>query len=388
MLVWEYKTGGTPTQYQKIDEAIRTAQFVRNKAIRFWMDTEGAGKYALSGLSKLLAAEFPFAQKLNSTARQASCERAWAAISRFYDNCKKHVPGQKGYPKFQKECRSVEYKQSGWKLSTDCNKIAFTDGHNIGSLKLVGTRDLSDLKDSIKRVRLIRRADGYYVQFVIDANRQEDPRYTGEMIGLDVGLRHFMTDSGGNTIENPRFLRKAEKALKRLQRAVSHKKKGSVNRKKARRKLARKHLKVSRQRNDFATKLARCVVQSNDLIAVEDLQIRNMVKNHHLAKAISDAAWGMFRAKLTYYGKLYGKVVVAVPPQFTSQNCSRCGKIVKKSLSTRTHVCSCGLILDRDHNAARNILSLGVSALSKTTAGHAGSNASGEMALCLVSATI
>ena len=114
-------------------------------------------------------------------------------------------------------------------------------------------------------------------------------------------------------------------------------------------------------------KLARCVVHSNDVIAYEDLRIKNLVKNHCLAKSINDAAWYQFRLWLEYLGEKHGKLTIAVPPQFTSQHCSHCGEIVKKSLSTRTHVCACGCQLDRDENAARNILKLGLS-----TVGHTG----------------
>ncbi len=108
-------------------------------------------------------------------------------------------------------------------------------------------------------------------------------------------------------------------------------------------------------------KLARCVVQSNDLIAYEDLRVKNLVKNHCLAKSINDASWYQFRVWLEYFGKVFERVTVAVNPQYTSQECSSCGEIVKKTLSTRTHVCRCGCVMDRDENAARNILSRGLS---------------------------
>ena len=143
-------------------------------------------------------------------------------------------------------------------------------------------------------------------------------------------------------------------------------------------------LRVSRQRKDHATKLARCVVRSHDLVAYEDLQIRNMVRNHHLAKSISNASWYQFRTLLESYAKVYGRVVVAVPPQFTSVNCSRCGQKVHKTLSTRTHRCKeCGYVADRDENAAINVLQRGLETLS--TAGHAGSYAWGEKASTLSS---
>jgi IS605 OrfB family transposase len=137
--------------------------------------------------------------------------------------------------------------------------------------------------------------------------------------------------------------------------------KGSANRLKARNRLSRHELKVSRQRIERAKRLALCVVKSNDFVAYEDLRIRNMVKNHCLAKAIHDAGWYQFRLWLESFGKKYGKATVAVNPAHTSQECSDCGAMVKKSLSTRTHVCECGCVVDRDENAAINIGSIAVS---------------------------
>jgi putative transposase len=385
MLVLEAKLKGKTEQYSLINEAIRTAQFVRNKALRYWMDYKGKGKCDLNTYCAVLAKEFDFAKKLNSQARQASAERAWSAISRFFDNCKKKISGKKGYPKFKKRTNSVEYKTTGWKLSEDRKYLTFTDGFQIGKLKLVGSRDLNFYQlEQIKRVRLVRRADGYYAQFCVDVERREEITPSQKTIGLDVGLNYFYTDSDGAVVENPKFLRKSKRKLKKLQRRVSKKKKGSANRKKAIKRLAKKHLQVSRQRKDFAVKTARCVVRSNDLIAYEDLQVRNMVKNHKLAKSISDASWSMFRDWIEYFGSVFGKVTVAVPPHYTSQNCSTCGTLVKKALSERTHQCSnCGTVLDRDRNAALNILASGLSTL-----GHRGINACGEFDLCQLDASL
>jgi putative transposase len=380
MIILEFKAYGKENQFSAIDEALRTVQFIRNKALRFWMDGLGKTQYDLNKYCAVLAKEFPFAAELNSMARQSAAERAWSAISRFYENCKKSIPGKKGFPKFQKDCRSVEYKTSGWKLAEDRKSITFTDGKRIGRLKLKGTRDLGFYAvDQIKRVRLVKRVDGYYVQFCIQVDRTESIEPSGLAIGLDVGLNDFYTDSNGNCAENPRFFRIGEKRLKKAQRTVSRRVKGSNNRRKARVILGKRHLKISRQRKDHAIKLARCVITSNDVVAYEDLRIKNMVKNHCLAKSINDASWYQFRVWLEYFGKVFGKITIAVNPAYTSQECSSCGTVVKKSLSTRTHQCKCGCVLDRDHNAARNILSRGLS-----TAGHVGtfglepSNACGE----------
>jgi putative transposase len=313
----------------------------------------------------VLAKEYEWAKKLNSQARQASAERAWQSIKRFYDNCKNPAIKKKGYPRFKKS-RSVEYKTTGYKLSEDRQSITFTDGFKAGSFRMIGAFDLNYYQpEQIKRVRVVRRADGYYAQFCVAIDRLEEIEPTEQIIALDVGLMHFYTDNKGNKVENPRHLRKSEKALKRLQRRVSRKQKSSNKRKKAINRLGRKHLKVSRQRKDFAVKLARCVVKSNDLVVFEKLMVRNMVKNRRLAKSISDAAWRQFFEWLEYYGQVFGKIVIAVPPQYTSQECSSCHRIVKKSLSERTHACECGCILDRDENASRNLLAKGLEYLSR-----------------------
>jgi putative transposase len=245
-------------------------------------------------------------------------------------------------------------------LETDGKHIRFTDGCGIGRLRLVGNKKQQIAAfptKQIKRVRVVRRADGYYIQFAVQAQRHFAHRPTGKQVGIDLGLVSFLTDSAGNTVENPRHLRKAEKRLKRLHRRLSRKCKKTQNRKKARKALAKGYLKVQRQREDFARKQASTLISSHDLIAYERLQIRNLVKNRHLAKSISDAAWGRFLAWVKYYGALHGIPVIAVEPAWTSQACSGCGKLVKKALSVRTHVCpSCVLILDRDNNAALNIL--------------------------------
>ncbi len=372
MQTYEYKVHGTCAQYAAIEEAIRVMQFIRNKCLRLWMETRGTTKNDLQCACADLAREYPFARRLNSQARQAAADRAWAAIERFYENCKMKKPGKKGYPQFQHDNRSVEYKTTGWKLAEDGKYLTFTDGCGIGRLRLVGNKkqhvETFPLQQ-IKRVRIVRRADGYFVQFCVSASRQVVHQPTGQQVGIDVGLKAFYTDSEGNAVENPRFLRKAERRLKRLHRRVSKKQKKSKNRGKARQRLSKAYLKVQRQREDFARKTANALISSSDLIAYEDLQIRNMVKNHRLAKSISDAAWGRFLWWVNSYGGLHDVPVIAVTPHFTTQDCSGCGKRVYKSLSVRTHVCPhCGLVMDRDQNAAKNILSKAL----EGTGGHSG----------------
>ena len=384
MIIYEFKVKTKPAQGRAIDEAIRTAQFIQNKCLRYWMENIGVSKYDLNKYCAILASEFGFANELNSMARQASAERAWSAISRFTDNCKRVVKGKKGFPRFKKNCRSVEYKTSGWKLDEHRKAITFTDKKGIGRLKLKGTYDLNFYPlDQIKRVRLVRRADGYYAQFAISVDVQIKSEPTHKAIGLDLGLKYFIADSDGNVEPAPQFYRSSERQLNRANRKKSKrynsqrkkaKQPQSKNYHKARNRYARKHLRVSRQRKEYCKRLAYSVIQSNDLIAYEDLNVKGLVRNRHLAKSISDAGWSTFRQWLEYFGYKYGKATIAVPPHYTSLDCSNCKARVKKSLSTRTHVCpKCGYAADRDTNASNNILERGL-----CTVGHTGNYAWGE----------
>ncbi|MGD1912161.1 MAG: RNA-guided endonuclease InsQ/TnpB family protein [Rivularia sp. (in: cyanobacteria)] len=377
MLVMEYKAVINKAQEIAINEAIRTSQFVRNKVLRYWMDNRGVGKKELYRYNTQLRDEFKFVKALNSHACQVSVENVERAINRFFDNCKKGKPGKKGYPRFKKHSRSVEYKQSGWKLHPTKRRISFTDKKGIAEVKLLGKWDINTIDEKlVKRVRIIKRADGFYVQFCVKVdNTQTVPDATSE-VGIDVGLQYFYSDSNGNHEENPRFLRKAEKDIKRSQRNIYKKKKGSSGRRKARGIYARKHLRVTRQRNEHAKRVARNLCLANAMVVLEDLNVSGLVKNHKLAKSIVDVSWYLFRQWLEYFGRKFGREVIAVPPHYTSQECSNCGVRTQKSLSTRTHSCvHCGHTEQRDVNAAKVILSR-----VNGRGGHPQTNASGVVA--------
>jgi putative transposase len=214
-----------------------------------------------------------------------------------------------------------------------------------------------------KTVTISREADGWYVSFsCADVPMQLLPP-TGQETGIDLGLESFATLADGTHVLTPACYRKAERRLKRLQRCVSRRKKGSNRRRKAVKLLAKAHQKVRRQRRDFQHKAALTLVRQYDTIYHEDLRVANMVKNAHLAKSIQDAGWSGFLTILTILAAKAawaGRRVQAVNPAFTSQACSGCGVIVQKGLSVRWHSCpECGASLHRDHNAARNILRLG-----------------------------
>jgi putative transposase len=226
----------------------------------------------------------------------------------------------------------------------------------IGSVRFCADRPL---QGKPKTCSVIRRADGWYAAIVCEVEPAPLPP-TGEAVGVDVGIECFATLSTGEPIANPKLYRRAERLLKKAQRRLSRRQKGSERRRKAKVLLAKAHLKVKRARRDFCHKQAAELVKRFDMVYVEKLNIRGMLKNHPLAKAISDAGWGLFLSVLRAKAASAGRRVVEVNPAGTSQMCSGCGARVPKKLSERWHSCPyCGLSLHRDHNAAIRVLQVG-----------------------------
>jgi len=258
-----------------------------------------------------------------------------------------------GYPRFHGRDRynSFTYPQvrehGGARLDN-----GFLALSKIGRIAVRWSRPL---EGTAKTVTISREADGWYACFsCADVPVQPLPA-TGQETGIDLGIEAFATLSDGTRVFHPGWYRKAERALKTAQRHVSRRKKGSARRRKAVALLAKAHQRVRRQRADFHHKTALALVRANDVIYHEDLQTANMVRNHHLAKSISDAGWSAFLSILSFKAACAGRSVVAVTPAFTSQRCSGpgCGAIVQKGLSVRWHRCpECGTSLHRDHNAA------------------------------------
>lgn len=266
----------------------------------------------------------------------------------FFDRIKK---GEKaGFPRFKNENQfdSFCFPQSGFKLQNDRLVLS-----KIGKMRIRLSREI---QGKIKTCTIKREIDNWFVVFACETEKELLEK-TGESVGVDVGLENFATLSSGEQIENPRFLRVSERYLKTAQRNVSRKKKSSNNRRKAVKLLAKQHLKIKRQRLDFLHKTSLDLVRRFDDIAVEDLNISGMMKTHYLAKSISDASWKIFLNILESKAENAGKRVWKVNARNTSQICSGCGERVKKTLSQRTHKCpDCGLTLNRDENAAKNIL--------------------------------
>ena len=213
----------------------------------------------------------------------------------------------------------------------------------------------------IRQATIIKDIDQWFVALCVEVERVNVKNKSDDSIGVDIGISNLVALSNGEMIPNPKFLKKSAQRIKCLQRRLSRKKVSSENGEKARLALAKAWRKVRRQRSDFTHKLSHKLAGENGTIVFEDLKIRNIVKSHSLASAIMDSTWGKLRQLTAYKAERCGGRVILVDPRGTSQKCSRCGEVVPKSLSERIHQClKCGLVLDRDINAARNILKAGL----------------------------
>jgi len=255
--------------------------------------------------------------------------------------------------------KSFRYNSQGYKVDVENGMVHLA---KIGEIPFELHRPLS----SGEVVGVIVKHSGgkWYVSFQIDVPVSSPREKTGKVVGIDLGLKSYAVDTDGRCFENPRYFRKSEKRTKKLQRSLSRKKKGSSNREKAKWKLARAHDKVENQRRDHAHKLSIFYVDNYDVIVVEDLNVKALKEkgnNNGLHKSISDAGWSRFLQCLDYKAEGAGRQLIRIPPRGTTQNCSNCGEVVPKTLKDRTHECPyCGYTVDRDFNAARNILIAGV----------------------------
>lgn len=305
-----------------------------------------------------IKAERPDLKDVHSQVLQDTLRRLEKAFAAFFRRCK--AGETPGFPRFKGRDRfdSFCYPQAGFSLNG--NKLTLS---KIGSCRVRLSREI---EGTIKTCTIRREADGWYVILTVVPNQSRFIPRTGDATGIDVGIENFATLSTGEVIENPKHLREAERKLKKAQRRVSRRtSKRGKRRRKAVALLARKHQDVRRRREDFHHKTALNIIREFDHISVENLNIAGLVKNHHLAKSISDAGWNQFTLILASKAEEAGRVVIRVNPAYTSQDCSQCGSRVKKSLAVREHRCTgCGLVLHRDHNAARNIEKRGRAGLS------------------------
>lgn len=293
----------------------------------------------------------PWYARMNLHSAQRTLKRLDEAYKSFFRRCQR---GDKaGFPRFPSKDR--------W------NSVCFSYGNGsrvigrklrlqyIGTIKVKWSREIPT-NAKIKTAQVKREGDKWFVCFSLEMPDVTPAKNTKPSVGIDVGLTSFVTTSEGEILGSSRTLEDRLKDLRRKYRALYRCQKESNRRKKVKRKFSKLHEKVRNTRLDMQHKVSRSLVDRYGVIAAESLTVQNMLKNRRLARRISDAGWYQFLNILTYKAEEAGGKVVLVNPKNTSQMCSGCGEIVKKSLSVRTHKCSCGLVIDRDHNAAINIL--------------------------------
>ena len=286
-----------------------------------------------------------------------------------------------GYPRFQGRHRYASFTYpdgAGWKLTIKEQGKQLKGVFHLTKIGQARVRLHRPLEGKIKTVTIKREVDEWYVTFSCEVDEPEKLPVSYEDVGIDLGVSHLATLSNGEMIEHPRYYRKAQKVLERRQQALSRKKCGSQRREKARQAIAKAHRKIARQRRDFQHKTAKKLVDRYQILVFEDIQTGNLTRkpkpkqdeygkslpNGASAKgglntSILDAGWGSFVAICTVKAAWAGRTIIKVDPKFTSQMCSRCGQVHKKDLSERWHSCDCGAELDRDVNAAINILERG-----------------------------
>ena len=293
-----------------------------------------------------------FQKDVHSQVLQNALKRVEKSFKNFFTGA--------GYPRFQGRNRydSFTFPQSGFSIIDGRIKLS-----KIGIIKMVQHREI---EGTIKTCTIKRDVDQWYVSFSCEVE-PESLEPTGQSVGIDVGLKSLIALSDGTEVKPPKFLRQSEEKLTKAQKSLSNKKKGSSNRNKQRIEVARIHRKIRNQREDFNHKLSRELVDKYDLIVFEKLQIQNMVKNHHLAKSISDASWYQLIQFTSYKVECAGRIIKQINPRNTSKTCSVCGHIQSMPLSQRTYICPCGNVMDRDHNAAINILNKIGQELSEST---------------------
>ena len=265
-----------------------------------------------------------------------------------------------GFPKFKS-------KKNNHKLYTTNNQngTVFIENNRIKIPKLksmIKIKQHREFVGLIKSCTISQNPSGkYFISILVDTENIQLPKLDTK-VGIDLGIKEFAITSDGEMFSNPKWLNKSEKRLRKLQKDLSRKQKGSNNRRKDRLKVAKLHEKISNQRKDYLHKISHYIISENQVIVIEDLKVSNMIKNHKLAKSIADVSWSEFRRQLEYKSEWYGRELIIAPSNYaSSQLCSNCGNKSSqtKDLSCRTYICPvCGMEMDRDINASKNLLKL------------------------------
>ncbi|MFL5699181.1 MAG: RNA-guided endonuclease InsQ/TnpB family protein [Ktedonobacteraceae bacterium] len=361
--MYKYRLYPTKKQEKKLNETLEECRWLYNHLLEMRKTAYERDAISLTCFQQqytfpVLKQERPSLSGVHSQILQNVAVRIDLAFKAFFRRIREHAE-EPGFPRFKGYGRydSFTFPQSGFSIAND-DRVALS---KIGSVKMVYHRPI---KGKVKTCTVQRSSTGkWYVSFSCEVEPERLPECP-EQVGIDVGLKTFATLSTGEEIANPRFFRKEEKALAKVQRQHSKLAKGTPERRKHRKVVARVHERITFRRDNFTHQESRSLVDRFGVIAVEDLHVNRMTHNHCLAKSIADASWSEFFSKLSCKAEEAGRQFVKVNPAYTSQTCSRCGHRQKMPLSERIFACPCCSVhLDRDLNASRNILSIGRYAL-------------------------
>ena len=352
---FQYRLYPTKSQARLLEATLETCRRFYNACLAerkeaYDQEERRVGKFAQLRQVKTLKASNPYAAAVHSHILQVVVADVDKAFQAFFRRVK--AGETPGYPRFKGRNRfdSFGLKEYGNGFRLDGRRLKLS---GIGRIAVRWHRALAG---QIKTLRVVRKAGKWYASLACEMDDPAPLPPTGNSVGVDVGVASLITTSDGEKVAHPRWYRQSQARLRVAQRRVARRRRGGQNRRKAVLRLQRLHLHTQNQRRDFLNKLAHRLVQANDVIAVEELQITNMVHNRHLSKSILDGGWGYFRQRLAAKAAEAGRVVVAVNPAYTSKTCSGCGAIFSDlTLADRWVQCGCGLSLDRDHNAALNI---------------------------------
>jgi putative transposase len=361
--MFQYRIYPTKKQLHTLNDTLEECRWLYNHLLEKRQEAyEQTGKvltlYGQQSTFPILKQERTSLDSVHSQVLQNVSVRVDLAMKAFFRRCKEHAE-KPGFPRFKGRGRydSFTFPQSGFRITHD-NRVVLS---KIGAVNMIYHRPV---KGNVKTLTIHKSSTGkWYVSFSCEVEPEHLPERP-EQVGIDVGLKTFATLSDGTEIANPRFFRKEEKALAKVQRKHSQLAKGTPERRKHRKAVARVHERVAWRRENFTHQESRKIVNGYGVICVEDLSVNRMVHTHCLAKSIADASWSAFFAQLVCKAEEAGRAFVKVNPAYTSQTCSRCGHRQKMPLSERVFDCPCCHVqLDRDLNAALNIRAVGLHSL-------------------------
>ena len=362
--MYQYRLYPSKKQKELLFDNFNICKEIYNELLELCLNTyKSSGKIMKSfDFNNYLAGKH---KEIYSQVKQNVSDRVYKSFQNFFRKIKEPTCKKKGFPRFKSHTRSITFPKYGFKFISQRRLYVST----IGNIPIVLHRIP---KGKVKTMTIkMNKSCQWFAIFSCEFDIKPIQHQSKEKVGIDVGIKHFATISNGKIIDNPKYAKKVDVKLKRMQRRIKRKVKGSKNRKKAILLLALQHNKVTNQRNDFLQKLSRKIVEQYGFIVVEELNIKRMLNNHLLAKQINDASWNEFIKMMEYKAVTSGSTFIKINPMNTSKTCSKCGTIVEMSLEQRQFRCpNCGFICHRDINASINILKVGMGYPEPNACGH------------------